>query len=97
MEVTWPLTRALDVGDRGVGVPVLRQLYNEMKAAPVKPDLGQLWSKLGIEIRKARRSLLTRTHHGLRSAVPSRTIRTREASKLADASGQFEHENLQPS
>ncbi len=50
MEVTWPLTRALDVGDRAVEVPVLRQLYDEMKAAPVKPDLGQLWSKLGIEI-----------------------------------------------
>lgn len=50
MEVTWPLTRALDVGDRAVGVPVLSQLYDEMKAAPVKPDLGQLWSKLGIEI-----------------------------------------------
>ena len=31
-------------------MPVLGQLYNEMKAAPVKPDSGQLWSKLGIEI-----------------------------------------------
>jgi hypothetical protein len=50
VEVTWPLTRALDVGDSAVGVPVLRQLYGEMKAAPVKPDLGQLWNKLGIEI-----------------------------------------------
>src|SRR5271155_1142531 len=50
IEVTWPLTRVLDVGDRAVGVAVLRQLYNEMKAAPVKPALGQLWNKLGIEI-----------------------------------------------
>jgi hypothetical protein len=50
IEVTWPLTRALDVGDGAVGVAVLRQLYNEMKAAPVTPALGQLWSKLGIEI-----------------------------------------------
>ena len=50
IEVTWPLTRALDVGDRAVGVAVMKQLYNEMKAAPVKPALGQLWSKLGIEI-----------------------------------------------
>jgi hypothetical protein len=43
--------RALDVGDRAVGVAVMKQLYNEMKAAaPVKPALGQLWSKLGLEI-----------------------------------------------
>ena len=48
--MSWPLARALDVGDSAVGVPVLGQLYDEMRAAPVKPDLGQLWSKLGIDI-----------------------------------------------
>jgi hypothetical protein len=26
------------------------QLYNEMKATPVEPDLSQLWSELGAEI-----------------------------------------------
>jgi hypothetical protein len=50
METTWPLTRALEAGDRAVGVPVLMQLYNEMKAAPVDPDLRQLWDKLGVKI-----------------------------------------------
>ena len=50
METTWQLTRALEVGDRAVGVPVLMQLYDEMKATPVEPDLRILWGKLGVEI-----------------------------------------------
>jgi hypothetical protein len=49
METLWPLTRALEVGDRAVGVPVLMELYEEMKETPLKPDLQQLWRKLGIE------------------------------------------------
>ena len=49
METSWPLTRALEVGDRAVGVPVLMELYDKMKARPLKPDLPQLWQKLGIE------------------------------------------------
>jgi hypothetical protein len=50
METTWPLTHALEVGDRAVGVPVLMRLHSEMKAAPVAPDLRQLWGKLGVTI-----------------------------------------------
>jgi hypothetical protein len=50
MQTTWPLTRAFDVGDRAVGVPVLAQLYDEMKATPIRPNLVQLWSNLGVEI-----------------------------------------------
>jgi hypothetical protein len=49
METTWPLTDALEVGDRAVGAPVLMQLYEEMKATPANPDLSKLWSRLGIE------------------------------------------------
>jgi hypothetical protein len=51
IQTKWPLTRALDVGDRAVGVPVLAQLYDEMKATPVQPNLVRLWSNLGIEIK----------------------------------------------
>jgi hypothetical protein len=51
IENTWQLESALEAGDHGVGVPVLQQLYNEMKATPVAPDLGPLWEKLGVEIR----------------------------------------------
>jgi hypothetical protein len=49
METSWPLTHALELGDRAVGVPVLMELYGQMKATPLKPDLPQLWRKLGIE------------------------------------------------
>jgi hypothetical protein len=49
METTWQLTHALEVGDRAVGVPVLMQLYNEMKADPAGPDLRLLWDKLGVK------------------------------------------------
>jgi hypothetical protein len=49
MQSSWPLTRALAVGDRAVGVPVLMGLYEKMKATPLKPDLPQLWRELGIE------------------------------------------------
>jgi hypothetical protein len=49
IEVEWPLERALQAGDQAVGVPVLEELYNRMKAKPVTPDLRQLWKDLGVE------------------------------------------------
>ncbi|MBV8361741.1 MAG: hypothetical protein JO189_27955 [Deltaproteobacteria bacterium] len=49
IEASWPLTRALEIGDHAVGVTVLMDLYEEMKATPLKPQLPQLWRKLGIE------------------------------------------------
>jgi hypothetical protein len=36
METTWSITRALELGDRAAGVPVLMKLYEEMKATPGK-------------------------------------------------------------
>jgi hypothetical protein len=51
IEVDWPLERALHVADQAVGVPVLEELYNRMKATPVSPDLDQLWKELGVERR----------------------------------------------
>jgi len=48
MEHDWPLTRALKVGDEVTGVPVLMELYNQMKATPVTPDLSALWRELGV-------------------------------------------------
>src|SRR5229473_3989426 len=50
METSWPLTHAFEVGDRAVGVPVLEQLYEEMKASPFQPALNDLWNKLGVKI-----------------------------------------------
>ena len=50
MEVDdWPLERALKAGDAGVGVPVLTELYDRMKAAPADTDLPALWKKLGVQ------------------------------------------------
>jgi predicted metalloprotease with PDZ domain len=48
IEVDWPLARALQVGDQAVGVPVLEELYAQVKGTPVKPDLPQLWKDLGV-------------------------------------------------
>lgn len=49
IEVEWPLARALETADQAVGVPVLEELYNRMKATPVTPDLNKIWNDLGVE------------------------------------------------
>jgi hypothetical protein len=54
IESNWPLLRALETGDRGTGVPVLRELYDKMKATPAPVDLGALWKELGVERRNGR-------------------------------------------
>jgi hypothetical protein len=45
----WPIERVLKTGDGAVGIPVLEELYTQMKDAPVTPDLMGLWRKLGVE------------------------------------------------
>jgi hypothetical protein len=49
IESEWSLERAIEIGDRAVGVPVLHELYEQMKATPVSVDLNSLWQKLGVE------------------------------------------------
>jgi hypothetical protein len=44
----WTIDRVLEVGDRAVGVPVLRELYEQMGPQPVTVDLEALWQQLGI-------------------------------------------------
>lgn len=51
IEESWPLTRALQTGDRATGVSVLTELYNQMKDAPVRTDLDHLWQELGVEMK----------------------------------------------
>jgi hypothetical protein len=48
IESEWPLERAIAVGDKATGVPVLHDLYEQMKATPVTVDLDGLWKKLGV-------------------------------------------------
>jgi hypothetical protein len=45
----WPLERAIAIGDKATGVPVLHDLYEQMKATPVTVDLDALWKKLGVK------------------------------------------------
>jgi len=47
----WNLERALNTGDKATGVPVLQELYAQMKDTPHPVDLYQLWKQLGIERR----------------------------------------------
>jgi hypothetical protein len=48
IELDWPLARTLEIGDGATGVPVLRELYEKMKAAPAPVDLSALWKELGV-------------------------------------------------
>ena len=51
IEEKWPLEEILKIGDGAVGVPVLSELYQSMKAMPVETDLTSLWHKLGVAIK----------------------------------------------
>jgi hypothetical protein len=44
----WSIDRVIATGDGATGVPVLRELYDEMKAKPVTVDLAALWKQLGV-------------------------------------------------
>jgi hypothetical protein len=50
MEQEWPLARALKTGDDATGVPVLIELYDKMKDAPLDPNLPKLWPDLGVKV-----------------------------------------------
>jgi hypothetical protein len=47
--VSWDVRKTLAIGDRATGTNVLMELYDEMRDAPVSPDLAQLWDRLGIK------------------------------------------------
>lgn len=46
----WSLAKTLAIGDRAVSVPVLSELYEEMRATPVDVDLDALWQQLGVKL-----------------------------------------------
>lgn len=54
IQTDWELLRALEIGDRATGVPVLRELYDKMRAAPQSTDLDKLWKELGVDGSKGR-------------------------------------------
>jgi hypothetical protein len=46
----WPIERFLTEGDRAVGAPVLREIYEELALAPGHVDLPRLWRRLGVQV-----------------------------------------------
>ena len=48
LAASWPLERALRLGDQAVGVPVLSELRKKMGATSMAVDLDALWAGLGI-------------------------------------------------
>ena len=46
--VSWDLERALEAGDKAVGVPVLREQYAKMRASAPDEDLAAVFAKLGV-------------------------------------------------
>ncbi len=48
MSGQWPVDRILATGDKATGTTVLWDLYLAMKDKPMAPNLGALWTDLGI-------------------------------------------------
>jgi hypothetical protein len=44
----WPLTRALEIGDKATGTTVLSDQYKKWSDAPASVDLPALWKELGV-------------------------------------------------
>jgi hypothetical protein len=49
IESDWRLTRAIEIADNATGVPVLKELYDKMKATPTSVDLNAIWKELGVK------------------------------------------------
>lgn len=45
----WTVEESFAVGDSATGVPVLQNLYAQMRARPVAVDLPELWRRLGVK------------------------------------------------
>jgi hypothetical protein len=49
-EVEWSISRILATADKATGQTVMTDLYNDMRAKPVRPDMERLWRELGVEV-----------------------------------------------
>lgn len=49
IEYDWSIEEALQTADETVKVPVMTELYYQMKDKPSAPDLSELWRRLGVE------------------------------------------------
>jgi hypothetical protein len=55
-------SRALKAGEDAIGVPVLAELYDQMKATPLTPDLSALWHELGFDLPAIQSCSINRAH-----------------------------------
>ena len=46
----WPIRKALTAADDSIGISVLSELYEQMRATPVPVDLDTLWQRLGVAL-----------------------------------------------
>ncbi|RYZ85380.1 MAG: hypothetical protein EOP04_16110 [Proteobacteria bacterium] len=51
MAVQWPLEKALAIGDKATGYPVMNKVYQEMKDKWVDVDLKHLWKSMGVALK----------------------------------------------
>ncbi len=51
LENTWPITKALAIGDSAVGTNVLVSLYNKMKSNSFDPELEKIWKNHGVSLK----------------------------------------------
>jgi hypothetical protein len=51
VNVDWDILRTFAAGDRAVGVPVLTELYKQMRDSSFEVNLEDFWKKLGVERR----------------------------------------------
>lgn len=49
LSTNWDIGKVLATADAAVGVPVMTELYAQMKDRPFAPDLPALWHSLGVE------------------------------------------------
>ncbi len=47
-EVAWPISQIVTTADKATGGTVMMDLYNDMRANPVRPDMARLWQELGV-------------------------------------------------
>ncbi len=48
----WPLTKALETGDKATGTTVLTDQYKQWSSNPMPVDLSKLWAELGVSAGK---------------------------------------------
>jgi len=74
-EANWEVRRTLEFSDAATGTKVLSELYDEMRASPVSPDLAELWQRLGVQMQSGRARFDERAPlAGIRRAITAKPV-----------------------